>query len=80
MDRNEILLKLTEIARDIFENEDTVLTDATNANDVDGWDSLTNIQFVIAIEKAFSIRLASREIQSWESVGEIISSIASRNR
>jgi acyl carrier protein len=72
MDKNEIISKLTVLAKDIFDNEDVVLTETTKARDVDGWDSLTHIQFVVAIEKDFKVKFTAKEIQSWQSVGDVV--------
>lgn len=78
MDRTTILLQLKEIFRDELDNEDIHLTDATTADEVEGWDSLTHIQLVVAIEKQYKIRFSSKEIQSWKNVGELIDSISGK--
>jgi acyl carrier protein len=78
MDKPEILKKVNDIFIDILENEGIVLTMGTTANDVEDWDSLNHIQLVVAIEKEFKIRFASREIQSWNTVGEMVNSIWSK--
>ncbi|MFP3591693.1 acyl carrier protein [Chryseobacterium sp. SIMBA_038] len=78
MDRNEILVKLTEVFREELDNEEIVLNAETTAEDVEEWDSLSHIQLIVAVEKAFKIRFTSSEIQSWNNVGEMADSIASK--
>ena len=55
MERNEILKRVEEIFREELEQENLVLTDETTADDVDGWDSLSHVQLVAAMEEAFGI-------------------------
>ncbi len=79
MERKELFKKVNEIFIDVLDiEEDIVLEDATKATDVDEWDSLNHIQLVVAIEKEFKIRFTSKEIQSWNNVGEMIDSIAQK--
>jgi len=75
MERNDILAKVEEIFREELEIEDLELNDETTADDVDGWDSLSHIQLVAAMEEAFGIEFSSREILSWDNVGDLIDSI-----
>ena len=75
MDRLTILKEVTKVFIDVLDNEDIVLTDETQATDVDDWDSLNHIQLVVGIEKHFKIRFTSKEIQSWKNVGEMITCI-----
>jgi acyl carrier protein len=78
MDKIEILKKVNNIFIDILDDEAIVLTFDTTANDIDDWDSLNHIQLVVAIEKYFKIRFASRAIQSWRNVGEIVDAVSSK--
>ena len=78
MDRLEILKTVQDIFRDILDDEEIVLEDSTTADDVEGWDSLTHIQLIVAIEKQFKIKFTSKEILSWRNVGEMLDSIAAK--
>jgi acyl carrier protein len=78
MNRNEIITQMQGIFRDVLDNEDIVLAEATTAADVEGWDSLTHIQLIVALEKHYKFKLDSREILSWKNVGEMADAIAKR--
>ena len=75
MERNEILERVQEVFRDELELDDLVLTDETTADDVEEWDSLTHVQIVVALEKAFALKFTSREILSWDNVGYLVDCI-----
>ena len=72
MEQNNCLVKVQEIFRDVLDNEDIVLDMQTTADDIEEWDSLSHIQL---IEKEFKIKFTSREILSWNNVGEMIEAI-----
>lgn len=78
MERSEIYDKLNEIFRDILDNDEIELQDETTANDIEEWTSLTHIQLIVEIEKAFSLRFTSEEILEWNNVGEMVDSIIAR--
>ncbi|NIF05497.1 acyl carrier protein [Chryseobacterium sp. Tr-659] len=78
MNKDEILAKLTDIFHNELDNDEIVLTFETTAEDIEEWDSLSHIQLIVAVEKAFGIRFTSSEIQSWNNVGEMIDCILSK--
>lgn len=78
MQREEAIAKIQDIFRDVLDNEEIVLTETTTAEDVEEWDSLSHIQLIVAIEKAFGIKFTSKEILSWKNVGELVSSAVSK--
>lgn len=78
MNKDQIIREVQEIFRDVLDNEEIELTNETTADDIEEWDSLTHIQLIVAIEKHFQIRFTSREILSWQNVGEMIDCIASK--
>lgn len=75
MERNEIFARVESIFREELELEDLELNDETTADDVEEWDSLSHVQLVVAMEKAFGIKFSSREILSWDNVGDLIDCI-----
>lgn len=76
MERTEIFKKLNEIFEDVLDLDETPnLTDGTTANDIEEWDSLSQIQLVVAIEKSFGVKFTAKEIIGWQNVGEMINTI-----
>jgi acyl carrier protein len=71
----EITERLTKVFRKVFDDESIVLSPGLTANDVDGWDSLSHINLLIAIELEFGIEFKQNEIQSFANVGELMQSI-----
>ena len=78
MERSELLKEINKIFIEVLDNDALELTEATTAGDVEEWDSLTHIQLIVAIEKQMRIRFASKEIQSWKNIGEMMDSIQSK--
>ena len=78
MERNEIFEELNEIFIDVLDLDEVELTDETSADDIDEWDSLSPIQLIVAIEKAFKVKFTSKEIMSWKNVGEMVDCILAK--
>ena len=75
MNRTEIMAKLNEIFCDVFDDEDIVLTDATNSDDIEDWDSLEQINLLVAIEKKYSIKFKLDDVAKLANVGDMVSLI-----
>ena len=75
MDSAEVLKHVNAIFVDVLDDTHVTLSAAMTSRDVPGWDSLTHIQLVVAVEKHFKIRFTSTEIQSWSTVGDMIATI-----
>lgn len=78
MEREEILKKLEDVFKYVFDVDSLVLDDDITADDIDEWDSLSHIQLMLAIEKAFDIKFTSREMKELADVGEMVSCIKSK--
>jgi len=74
MDENgnsRILDELTPIFRDVLDAPDLVLDARSNAQNVEGWDSLAHVNLVVAIEKQYKLKFALAELQGLKNVGEM---------
>ncbi|MDE6833443.1 MAG: acyl carrier protein [Ruminococcus sp.] len=78
MNKNEIVRRLTEVFRDIFDDDSIVITEKTTANDIDDWDSIEHINLIGAVEDEFGMRFKMREVSGMKNVGEMINIIAER--
>lgn len=75
MERSEILEKVNEIAKDVFDDETVVIRESTTAADVEGWDSLSHLSFIGDIEDEFDIRFTLAEVSGSKDVGELVDAI-----
>ena len=55
---------ITDVFRDVFDDETLVIDPLTTAKDIDGWDSLTHVRLMLSIERKLKIRISSQEMGS----------------
>jgi acyl carrier protein len=67
---DSIYNRLTEVFRDVFDEDDLVLTPEMTADDVSDWDSLSHIRLVLAVSKAFNVKFTAAEVSRLKNVGE----------
>ncbi|MFQ5698559.1 MAG: acyl carrier protein [Myxococcota bacterium] len=79
---SEVRERLQEVFRDVFDDDDLVLADEMNADSIERWDSLEHVNLIIATEREFAIRFATREIsllkEADQNVGSFIRMIESK--
>ncbi|MBQ7478819.1 MAG: acyl carrier protein [Selenomonadaceae bacterium] len=68
----QILDILQVIFRDVFDDETIVITNESNAAQIEEWDSLSQIRLVMMIEKKFGIKFSYGELNHLKNVGEIL--------
>ena len=78
MGNSEIYVRLSEIFQDVFDDDSIILTPELSAKDVQGWDSLTHIRLILAVERAFKVRFSTSEISRLQSVGDLVALIETR--
>ncbi len=75
-----ILARLTDVVRDVFDDEALVVTSSTTATDVEGWDSLAHIRLILNVERTFGIKLTASEIAKLKTVGDLTDLIARKTK
>jgi acyl carrier protein len=73
-----ILEQLNGIFRIVFDNDEIDVQPETTANDIDGWDSLSHVNLILAVEKGFGIRFTQKEVLTFKNVGDLMRSIESK--
>jgi acyl carrier protein len=68
----DVLAELQPIFCDVFDRRDLIVTRESNAQSVDGWDSLVHINLVSAVEQEFKVRFALGELQDLKNVGDMV--------
>ncbi len=72
MNESQIYEKLAGIFYDIFDDRDVILGPNTCAADIENWDSFNHVNLIVAIESSFDVKFPTQEIESMESVGDIV--------
>lgn len=75
MTREQIRHSLRDVFREIFDGRDIEPSDELTAKQVEGWNSVTHIDLICAIEDKFSFAFSTSEIARLQNVGELISAI-----
>ena len=78
MTKEQAMERLTDIFRDVFDDEEIVLTPETTAADIEDWDSLEHINLIAAVEKTFKMRFTAKEVSGMKCVGEMAEIVAAR--
>ena len=78
MTHEEVMAKVTEIFRDVFDDDTLVIEDSTNSSDIEDWDSLEHIALVVSMEKEFGLKFDLKEVNKLANVGEMVDLIASK--
>ncbi len=79
MNSEDAYPKLTEVFRDVFDDDSILVTPELTAADVDEWDSFNHIRLVVAVEKKFNMKFSAAEVQRLKNVGEFVALIQAKS-
>ncbi|HET8995340.1 MAG TPA: acyl carrier protein [Acetobacteraceae bacterium] len=72
MTDNEILGALNAIFRHVLDDPSIALTPSTTADDVPGWDSMTQITLAVEIEHALGVKFKTSEMEEMRNIGDLV--------
>lgn len=78
MQASEIYDGLTEVLRGVFDDDELVARPDMTADDVDGWDSLSNIRFIMSVEKKFGVKFSAADVGKLKNVGELAALVSGK--
>ena len=73
-----IMDSLTDVFRSVFEDDSIVLKPQMTANDVEGWDSLSHVVLILAIENRFHVKFNQKDLLTQKNVGDLVRSIENK--
>ena len=72
MTKETIFLRVTDVFRDIFDDDALEIKETTSSMDIEDWDSLNHINLIVAIESDFKIKFSFDEVSELKNVGEMV--------
>ena len=66
---------LSEVFKAVFDDDELDITEESSANDVEGWDSMTHVLLLSAIEEQFGIEFNQKEVRKFQTVGDLLDSV-----
>ena len=69
------LEKIQPVFRDVFDDENLTVTEATVAADVEDWDSFAQMSIIMGIEQMFGIKFTTDEVTGFRNVGDIVKTV-----
>lgn len=78
IDDAELRSRLTDVFREVFDDDTIEIHDQMTAEEVEEWDSLNHINLIIAVEGEFAVRFTTQEVGNLANVGEFIALLKSK--
>ena len=77
---DEILRELNTIFILVFKDKDLNISYNTTAEDIQGWDSFSDIELILDIEKRFNIHFDLKELRNMDNIGKLSEYILDKTR
>lgn len=71
--------RLNAIFCEVFGDPEIRIQPSTTAEEVDGWDSLSHVNLILAVEVRFGVRFTQKELLTFRNVGDLMKAIEARS-
>lgn len=71
---------LSEVFKIVFDDDEMIVNEESSANDVEGWDSMTHVLLLSAIEEKYGIEFNQKEVRKFQTVGDLLNSVNNKLR
>lgn len=78
MINNNLFEKIKTIFVEILNCDESIITESSSANDIEGWDSLSHIKLVLEIEKEFNVKFSLGELQDLKNIKGLVELVESK--
>ena len=69
---------LNGVFQQVFDDDSIRISPEMTANDIDGWDSLSHVNLIVAVETKFKIRFNQKELLTFKNIGDLLRCIESK--
>lgn len=72
MTSGDIYNKLNDIFKNLFKNDQIQIKRENTADDIEGWDSITHLDLIVAVEETFGIEINGFDVMGLRNVGDLL--------
>jgi len=69
---------LNGVFQQVFDDDTIQISPEMTANDIEGWDSLSHVNLIVAVETKFNIRFNQKELLTFKNIGDLLRCIESK--
>lgn len=80
MTRDEVFSVVQGVFRDIFDEDELVISNTTTSAEIEEWDSLNHINLISVIEKELEIKFYLGELMGLKNVGTMVDLIIEKRK
>ncbi|MBQ8968048.1 acyl carrier protein [Ruminococcus sp.] len=76
----QTMTRLTDVFRDVFDDDSLNITPNTTADDIEDWDSIEHITLIGAVEEEFGMKFKMGEVSGMNNVGDMLKIVMERGK